>query len=110
MKKIILNTLLLVVLFGCSSTSNLPKTIKLGTTSKSQNYIYCESCPAPTKLDNQVYQPLEPDEPILDKAPIIAPIIITNHHRSTVKRKKHKKHHKKPKSKPQPKQCLEWSK
>lgn len=108
MKNLALGTLILA-LVGCSTVPDLPNTMKLGTASKSQNYYYCESCPAPTKLDNQVYQPLEPDEPILDKAPIITPIIVTNT-RSTVKHKKHKKHHKKVKPKQKPKQCLEWSK
>ena len=113
MGKIVAVIATVVVITGCSSNApDLPNSWRLGTTSKSQNYYYCESCPAPTKLINQVYQPLEPDEPIIAVKPVAEPIQITNNKRSKKHhyRKKSKyKIHKPVKSK-KPKQCIEWSK
>ena len=103
------------MIFGCSSAPQLPNTWTLKTTPKSQNYFYCESCPQPTKLTNQVYQPLEPDEPVIITEPIASaePLKITNNQRKplTKSQRSHKKHHKSKHSrKPvQPKQCIQWS-
>ena len=99
-------------MFGCTSAPQLPNTWTLKTTPKSQNYFYCESCPQPTKLTNQVYQPLEPDSPIFVAKPVAEPVQIINNPRSQKNENKERRHHKKAKfkSKPvQPKQCIQWS-
>ncbi len=82
--------ILAMLLWGCSSTTTtLPDTWSLKTASKSQNYYYCESCPAPTKLVNQVYVPLEPDEPVIMAKPVIEPKPVVTK-RSYKKAKRHK--------------------
>lgn len=104
--------LISVGLMGCSSLPELPNTWTLNTTTKSQNYSYCasESCPPITKLTNQVYEPLEPDEPIIVTTAVAEPIKITNTKRSKPKLRKHKKRHvRRKKSLSQPKQCIQWS-
>lgn len=102
--------LISVGLMGCSSLPELPNTWTLNTTTKSQNYSYCvsESCPPVTKLTNQVYEPLEPDEPIIVTTAVVEPIKITNTKRSKPKLRKHKKRHVRRKN-TQPKQCIQWS-
>ena len=99
----------LILITGCSSNPpTLPDTWKLETTSKSQNYYYCESCPPPTKLANQVYQPLEPDEPIVAVKPVVEPApVIKNNTKRRHKIKKHKRKHKQ--AQVQTKQCIKWS-
>lgn len=106
---------LVVVITGCSSAPALPETWKLGTTSKSQNYYYCESCPQPTKLTNQVYQPLEPDEPLVVVKPVAEPTPVTKAPvikitKTPKRRYITKKHnHKRKQTQVQTKQCIKWS-
>lgn len=115
MKRLICNFLMgfIVEIFGgCSSAPNLPKQWVLNTTSKTQNYFYCESCPTSTKLTKQEYRILEPDEPIIIKKPIIEPTQPTlnttrrkgaakNNSKTRNKKRKHKPHNQK--------QCIQWS-
>ncbi len=105
-------TLGAVALVSCSSVSELPTSWGLNTTPHSQNYVYCESCPAPTKLVHQDYKPLEPDEPIVSAKPVIEPVAIPIQIRNyKKKRKPQAKHYKKRSKKVQtkPKQCIKWS-
>jgi hypothetical protein len=102
------------VISGCSSSPTLPSQWTLKTTSKTQNYYYCESCPQASKLTNQVYQPLEPDTPVVAVAPValaetpIKPIKITKPQRSHPQaHQKFRHRHKRVQSKP--KQCIQWS-
>lgn len=97
-------------MFGCSNTPKLPNTWALKTTPKSQNYYYCESCPQPTKLTNQVYQPLEPDNPVVIVKPVAVaePLKITNNKRRHNQPHKKTKHRRK-KVQSKPKQCVQWS-
>ena len=98
----------LILVTGCSSNPpDLPTSWKLATTSKTQNYYYCESCPLPTKLTNQVYQPLEPDEPIVAVKPVVEPAPVIKI-KNTAKRR-HKVKHKHKQTQIQNKQCIKWS-
>lgn len=94
-------------LFGCSS-STVPTVKPLATTSKVQNYYYCESCPQPTKLVKQEYLPLEPDEPVVE----IKPVVVAEATKPIKRSVKHKKHHKrKPQKNSQTNrklQCVQW--
>ena len=94
-------------LLGCGS-STVPSIQKLATTSKSQNYYYCESCPAPTKLVKQEYLPLEPDEPVVE----VKPIVVAEPVKPVKRSIKHKRHHKrKPIKNSQTNrklQCVQW--
>lgn len=104
-------TLGAVALVGCSSVPELPNFWGLNTTPKTQNYVFCESCPTPTKLVHQVYQPLEPDEPIVAEKPVIQPIAMPIQRKSYQKVRNHKARHAKKYKKVQskPKQCIKWS-
>ena len=87
--------LLLMGLTGCCIVAKSHSPV-LGTKAMGQQYYYCASCPVPTKLTNQVYQPLEPDIPIEVSPPIIQPKYV-----------KHKAiRHKRKVAKP--KQCIQW--
>lgn len=100
--------LLMVIITSCSSAPVLPDTWKLGTATKSQNYYYCESCPEPTKLTNQVYQPLEPDEPLVVVKPVADPTSVIKI--NNISKRKHKvKTHKHKHAQVQTKQCIKWS-
>lgn len=106
---------LAVAVVACSSDKPAPAAPKfLGTTSKSQTYFYCESCPAPTKLTKGAYKPLEPDEPITEVKPVVEvkPVTITNNKRSKHKARKKIKHHKNQVVRKRPnlqRQCIQWS-
>lgn len=112
MKQIIIATAIGTVLTACSSsTPNLPQPYKLGTTKLgSSNYYYCESCPAPSKLDRQTSLPLEPDEPIVINHPVATPEVAKT--KKHVKRRKSQKRKltRKRIKKNNPPQCLVWSK
>ena len=104
-----LSSLLFVGVFlcGCTSAPPLPDTWSLNTTPKTQNYFYCASCPKPSKLVHQVYQPLEPDTPVIVAKPVAEPVKVVNHLRS--RKKVHKKRIKHKKVQYKPKQCIQWS-
>ena len=105
-----LSGLISIGILGCSSAPKLPNTWTLNTTSKSQSYNYCESCPIPTKLTKGNYKPLEPDEPIIIAQPIAKSITITTNKKRRVHRPvKHKQTHKQKIIKSNPKQCIQWS-
>lgn len=103
--KSVVITLGAVALTSCSSTSGLPDSWELQITPKADSYVFCESCPAPTKLIHQANKPLEPDEPIIAVKPVIEPKLVTMPVKPYVTKKKVK--HKKVTSKP--KQCIKWS-
>lgn len=96
-----------ISLLGCSSSA-VPSVQPLATSSKSQNYYYCESCPAPTKLVKQEYVPLEPDEPVIE----IKPVVVAEPNNPVKRSVKHKKYHKrKPIKNLQTNrklQCVQW--
>lgn len=96
-----------ISLFGCSSSA-IPNIQKLATTSKSQNYYYCESCPVPTQLVKQEYLPLEPDEPVVE----VKPIVVAEPVKPVKRSIKHKRHHKRKAIKNsqtnRKPQCVQW--
>lgn len=93
---------------GCSSTPALPNNWTLKTKPLNQSYYYCESCPQATKLSSHAYQPLEPDDPVIEIKQVSEPRVIKiKNVRSPKKHKKHRVNRKKLKNKP--KQCIQWS-
>lgn len=97
------------LLSSCSSNV-VPQVQPLATTSKSQNYYYCESCPQPTKLVKQDYLTLEPDEPVVEVKPVIVAEPVKPIKRK-IKTKKRYKHKPKKNKKPQINrklQCVQW--
>lgn len=117
-KFLILNVLVcgLFNLVGCSTTPTLPKVPKLNTQSVNQFYSYCESCEPATRLEADVYKPLEPDVPSVEvgtNVPTVTPYVQHVHYtqHAPSAHNTHKHHHKKIKRKKHHKsQCLEWSK
>ena len=121
----LMKSLLLVIsintLVACSSNS-LPTPVKsLSTREANSQYFYCESCPRPTELTLQTYQPLEPDAPDTSVTPLIKPHSvlpnpIPSHavqrriHHQPRGRFKNQRAHKRYKRKPahSTKQCIQW--
>ena len=96
---------LVALLFLNACSSSLPPHA-LATTSHTQLYSYCESCPAASVLRAGGYKPLQPDEPLVQAMPVVESAIIKPVSRR-VKNKPHKTH--KPRKKiTKPKQCIQW--
>ncbi len=112
----VLSIYILLIVCSCSSLPELQNPSTLNTKSESQSYYYCEHCPEITKLDNQIYQALEPDEPIIESKPIIEslPAITVKRSKQHVKLTKPKSHYRKKYHKSKQfrhkRQCIQWSK
>lgn len=50
---------------GCTSLPKIKQPSSIDTMVLTQSYYYCEHCPESTKLEEQFFQPLEPDTPIV---------------------------------------------
>lgn len=97
---------LAIAVIGCSSDKLVKVPNSLGTTPSAQDYYYCESCPAPSKLTKGSYKPLEPDDAVITIIPVVEPTIIK--HTKKRSHKKPQRKHKKIKKLNQPKQCIQW--
>lgn len=106
------NKLILLSLFGiftlsaCSNLPELPKTKSMSAEATAQQYYYCESCAKATPLTKEIYQPLEPDVPVVTVEPLVKPVVIPAKH---IHKRHHKRKHKKRVHHHKPNQCIQWS-